>query len=450
LEWKLDADVKNGTVPVTVDARLLSANDLAMLKDAADADIAEQKEALAAQKKVKEAEVAKIKAEGRLSDDEQIADYTNLPDGMIRTQILGSTNGGGPFVIASADRKPVIGFRIKVGDWFGHSCFNVLEPLYARPETPPEDGVTLLLAREGYAVGAMTVNAGEFAYAASFTFMKMSPTGLDPASAYVSPWYGKRIGASSTKLDANGGFVYGICGRRGLNVDAIGLVMAAPPGTDSHAVEADMEAKEADAKAQLEAERNAARARSEAQANAALTSQGMLPPNELITDPNNLPPEMVKTDILGTTQGGGPFAVASSDHKPVIGFRIRLGNFMDRICFSALDPLYSKPTAPRENGMILLMARDGYAVGSVTVNAGEFLNAMCVRFMKINGAGLDPKNSYVTQWFGRKVGTSQTKLDGKGAFVYGICGRKGLNVDALGLIIAAPDTAAPADDSNKP
>ena len=435
LEWKLSADVKNGTVPVTVDARLITPKELAMLKDAADAEIA-------AQKKAKDAELAKIKAQGRLTDDEAIADYTNLPDGMIRTQMLGAGNGGGTFVIASADRKPVIGFRIKIGEWFGHSCFNVLEPLYAKPTAGPEDRVTLLLARDGYAVGGMTVNAGESAYAACVTFMKMSPTGLDSSTAYTSPWYGKRSGASNTKLDAKGGFVYGICGRRGLNVDAIGLIKAAPPGTDSHAVEADRNA--------ALAERMAARTKSEAQASAVVAAQGMLPPNEQLTDPNNLPAEMLKTDIMGTTQGGWPFAVASMDHKPVVGFQIRLGNWMGRACFSALDPLYSKPTAPRESGMIRLIAKDGYAVGSVTVNAGEFLNALCIRFMKIKGAGLDPSDSYVTQWFGKKVGTSQTKLDGKGAFVYGICGRRGLDVDALGLIIAAPVTAAPADDGNKP
>jgi hypothetical protein len=72
--------------------------------------------------------------------------------------------------------------------------------------------------------------------------------------------------------------------------------------------------------------------------------------------------------------------------------------------------------------------------------------------MKITDkGGLDPATSYVSVWYGKKVGTSQTKLGGDGKIVCGIFGRKGLNVDALGLVMSGGGGDAGAtDDSNKP
>jgi hypothetical protein len=160
----------------------------------------------------------------------------------------------------------------------------------------------------------------------------------------------------------------------------------------------------------------------------------------------SIPDGMQATAILGTTTGGGPFSIISPERLPVIGFRIRTDEFMNRRCFRVLEPLFKKQDADSpavsntatQDGSIILLARDGYAVGSVTVNAGEFLNALCVTFMKKTDTGLDPKTSYVSPWYGEKVGDSQTKLAGDGKLIYGICGRKGLNVDTLGLLTAAP------------
>jgi hypothetical protein len=153
---------------------------------------------------------------------------------MVASEVLGATTGGGPFAKVSADQKPLIGFRIQTADWFNRRCFRVFDPLFEKPEEAAPDGGTIVMARDGYAVGAITVNAAEFFNAVCITFMKKTDTGLDPKSFYVSPWYGQKIGLTQKKLTGNGQFIYGICGRKGLNVDAIGVVTAAPPADDGN------------------------------------------------------------------------------------------------------------------------------------------------------------------------------------------------------------------------
>lgn len=158
----------------------------------------------------------------------------------------------------------------------------------------------------------------------------------------------------------------------------------------------------------------------------------------LINDEINLPPDMETTQALGRTDGGGPFCAASINHSPVIGFRIKVDSWGDHSAFPVLDPLYWKPVPqPNDPKTVILMAKDGYAVASMTINAGNGVNALCVRFMRIAGDKLDPTDTYVSHWFGHKVGEKQTKLGGDGRFVYGIYGRKGSNYDYLGLVMAS-------------
>jgi hypothetical protein len=45
------------------------------------------------------------------------------------------------------------------------------------------------------------------------------------------------------------------------------------------------------------------------------------------------------------------------------------------------------------------------------------------------------KDTYLSDWFGTPIDDQPTQLAGHGERVIGICGRKGLNVDALGLVV---------------
>ena len=83
----------------------------------------------------------------------------------------------------------------------------------------------MIVAREGYAVGALNVDAPIYVSAIQLVFQRVKIGGqLDSADSYTSPWIGKPSGNPPQSLDGKGKIVVGIFGRRGAIVDAIGLV----------------------------------------------------------------------------------------------------------------------------------------------------------------------------------------------------------------------------------
>jgi hypothetical protein len=204
-----DVSIKNvsATIPISVTADLVSPDELAKLRVTIDAD------------KARDAEAARVRAQ-------TISDTSNLPDDMVMTQAMGKTEGGGPFCNANVDHKPVIGFKINVGKWGDHTCFPVFEPIYDRPGPAPEDDCTILMAKPGYAVGSVTMNAGDGVNALCVRFMKNLADKLDPKDTYVSHWFGEKLGVAQTKLGGDGRLVYATFGRKGANYDQLGLVMA--------------------------------------------------------------------------------------------------------------------------------------------------------------------------------------------------------------------------------
>jgi hypothetical protein len=154
---------------------------------------------------------------------------------------------------------------------------------------------------------------------------------------------------------------------------------------------------------------------------------------------HELLPGMVATTVPGTHMGGGPFTTVSSDRKPVIGFLFEPAMYGKRDCFRNLDPIYEPPMAEESSLMTAVVAKDGYAVGGVSTCNNEFLNAIQITFMRITASGLDVNDSYQSPWYGKQIG-AQTHLGGAGQMVVGATGRKGLNVDRLGLVL---DQASP-------
>ena len=59
--------------------------------------------------------------------------------------------------------------------------------------------------------------------------------------------------------------------------------------------------------------------------------------------------------------------------------------------------------------------------------------------LKKTATGVDPTVRYESPTFGLTDGTTPTQLGGKGRLVIGTFGRQGLNMDAIGLVLAAPD-----------
>jgi hypothetical protein len=84
-----------------------------------------------------------------------------------------------------------------------------------------------------------------------------------------------------------------------------------------------------------------------------------------------------------------------------------------------------------------VVAREGYAVGGISVEGDDFVRAIQVVFVRTAADGkLDPADSYASEWIGHPAGKSITAIDSRGAKVIGIQGRKAAILDAVGLVLA--------------
>jgi hypothetical protein len=86
-----------------------------------------------------------------------------------------------------------------------------------------------VIAKPGYAVGAVTIKAGLGVDGMSVTFMEVREQGLNPAKAYESDWYGGLGGEAKTLLAGSGAPVVGIFGRTAdapSTFNGLGLVTA--------------------------------------------------------------------------------------------------------------------------------------------------------------------------------------------------------------------------------
>jgi hypothetical protein len=151
---------------------------------------------------------------------------------------------------------------------------------------------------------------------------------------------------------------------------------------------------------------------------------------------NRLPAGATETDLLGG-RGGGRFIHVSPASAPVLGFRYSSGNWMNKSVLRDLDPLYQRTDhdAPAD----VAMARDGYVVGGLTVESdGKNVVAVQVIFSRFKDGRIDPADHYKSEWLGVSRGGETQDLGGKDAVVIGTYGRKGLFLDALGLVLGPP------------
>jgi hypothetical protein len=89
-----------------------------------------------------------------------------------------------------------------------------------------------------------------------------------------------------------------------------------------------------------------------------------------------------------------------------------------------------------------VMAKDGYVVGGFNVNAAAYINGLQVIFIREKKGKLDPSDTYTSDWIGIAATGEPKQLAGKGERVIGICGRKGVFMRAIGLVIQKPAGSA--------
>jgi hypothetical protein len=158
-----------------------------------------------------------------------------------RDPMLGSPSDP-PFRDAAPAGGLLVGFDVGLAKFTSYPVVGCVRPIYRVGDKDStgqvygkrsDAGTGRVLARPGYAVGALTARTGLFIDGFSVTFMRVKADGkLDPKDAYESEWVGNRMGGSGpTKLGGDGTPAVGVVGRAGAEqVSAIGLVFQGREG----------------------------------------------------------------------------------------------------------------------------------------------------------------------------------------------------------------------------
>ncbi len=143
--------------------------------------------------------------------------------------------------------------------------------------------------------------------------------------------------------------------------------------------------------------------------------------------------------------GGGAFEEIAPEGGLLTGLVVHTGDFAGHHVVTAIRPIFQKtPFAVPELGAIhgtsrtrstRVEAAPGYAVGAMKLNAGDRVDGLSLTFMRIqeDGRGLDPADSYESEWVGGKGGgPAEIKNTLR---VAGIFGGSGSELDFLGLLL---------------
>ncbi len=301
-------------------------------------------------------------------------------------------DGGLPFKTVDAEERPVIGFAIKVGQWMGRDCISDAVPLYEKPEFMDPDAYCI--AKDGYIVGGLIVKDKEGPGGLQIVFMKKTDKGVDVKDSYKSDWYGFTGDAPMIRLAGDGQRVMGTFGRHGMNLDALGLVVAknGPWGVNAAGAGGDAAGR------------------------------------------------LSKTVMVGG-DGGEPFTKIDPERRPIIGFQFKLGQWAGRDCISGVDAIYEQTAEIDPESITVCLAKPGYVVGGMIVNKKDGADGMQVIFMKMTSKGLDTKDTYKGPRYGYTGAGKQVQLAGDGQLVVGTFGRQGMNTDGFGLVVKAPEAA---------
>lgn len=131
--------------------------------------------------------------------------------------------------------------------------------------------------------------------------------------------------------------------------------------------------------------------------------------------------------------GGGPYEFAK-EGAPMLGFAYSFSGWDGHPCFSQIRPIFKD--IPLRQFKERVMAKEGYAVGGVNVEASPYFSGLQVIFMRVDGKRLKPTDSYLSDWIRAPSATATTekatyKSDGK--LVVGIHGFQGAICNTMGI-----------------
>jgi hypothetical protein len=148
-----------------------------------------------------------------------------------------------------------------------------------------------------------------------------------------------------------------------------------------------------------------------------------------------------------TELAGGPegwqFQICDGQRRSAIGFRYTMGSWAGKPAVARFDPIFDRDEPSHDD--VVILGREGYAVGGVQVVASDLVNAVRVVFARQQAEGaLDTSDIYFSEWVGDPGDKKPTFLGEAGTRVIGVCGRHGAVVNALALIVDRTDLGAAA------
>jgi hypothetical protein len=159
-----------------------------------------------------------------------------------------------------------------------------------------------------------------------------------------------------------------------------------------------------------------------------------------------------KPKILGTPFGDPEFKDMAPDEGLLIGFEVGLVKSGKQNLIRAIKPIFltgDKEMTGEQRGtklgnVVTLKAKEGYAVGAISVKGG--FDGMSVTFMKIKDDGkLDPKDSYESDYVGiDEKKSNPVKQGGDGTPVIGIVGKTNdKDLTGMGLLFKGQENYEP-------
>jgi hypothetical protein len=154
--------------------------------------------------------------------------------------------------------------------------------------------------------------------------------------------------------------------------------------------------------------------------------------------------KVVYSPTVGTNRGG-PFIDRPDEGGLLVGFEIGVGSGNDGgLYIRAIRPLFATSHGDTQGSMhgnargdvITVRAREGFAVGGLTIKAANRIDGLSVTFMQIQGAGLDSRNAYTSDWYGSRTSGGTFRLGGSGSPMIGIVGKADNSLQELQLVQA--------------
>jgi len=148
----------------------------------------------------------------------------------------------------------------------------------------------------------------------------------------------------------------------------------------------------------------------------------------------------VRTEQLGG-HGGSEFVAIQPAAGSFIGFRYTTAQWLDKQIIGKVGPIFRSPPPAAHEGdpaPVTIMARDGYVVGGMVVDANDAIVAFKVIFVRYRDGRIDSADTYQSEWCGTPGDRATHQLAGHGETVIGVFGRQGRNLDAMGLVTQSP------------